>query len=169
MISVICWKKISLGKDYFKIALLLRESQFLNGILTNAEVWYALSKADIEQLEELDRQLLRKIMHTKVSVPSESLYLELGCLNIGTIIKARRINYLQYLLKQNGKKMLNQFFSAQWKYPGVGDWTEQVKEDLVDFGIDLDLEEIRLKSFYSFKKIVQNKAQKYAQVPGVLH
>ena len=155
-------EKISLGKDYFKIALLLRESQFLNGILTNAEVWYALSKADIEQLEELDRQLLRKIMHTKVSVPSESLYLELGCLNIGTIIKARRINYLQYLLKQNGKKMLNQFFSAQWKYPGVGDWTEQVKEDLVDFGIDLDLEQIRLKSFYSFKKIVQNKAKEYA-------
>ena len=48
------------------------------------------------------------------------------------------------------------------KYPGVGDWTEQVKEDLVDFGIDLDLEQIRLKSFFSFKKLVQNKAKEYA-------
>ena len=57
--------------------------------------------------------------------------------------------------------MLNQFFSVQWKYLGLGDWTEQVKEDLLDFGIDLDLEQIRLKSFYSFKKMVQSKAKAY--------
>ena len=40
--------KVSLGKHYFKIGLLLRESMFLNGILTNAEVWYGITKAEIE-------------------------------------------------------------------------------------------------------------------------
>ena len=37
-------EKVSLGHNYFKIALLLRESMFLNSILTNAEIWIGLSK-----------------------------------------------------------------------------------------------------------------------------
>ena len=36
---------VSFGKSYFKITLILRESIFLNGILTNVEVWYGLSKS----------------------------------------------------------------------------------------------------------------------------
>ena len=32
-------EKTSMGQDYFKIALLLRESLFLNSILTNCDVW----------------------------------------------------------------------------------------------------------------------------------
>ena len=44
---------------------------FLNGILTNAEVWYGITKAEIEQLEALDMDLLRQILNTPFSVPSE--------------------------------------------------------------------------------------------------
>ena len=43
-------EKTSLGHDYFKIALLLRESLFLNSILTNCDVWVGLTKIEIEEL-----------------------------------------------------------------------------------------------------------------------
>ena len=33
---------VSLGHHYFEIALLLRESMLINGILTNAQIWYGL-------------------------------------------------------------------------------------------------------------------------------
>ena len=36
--------KIGLGPFYFQVALLLRESMFINGILTNAEVWHNVKK-----------------------------------------------------------------------------------------------------------------------------
>ena len=45
------FEKVSLGQEYFKIALLLRETLFLNSILTNADIWYGLEKADIKRLE----------------------------------------------------------------------------------------------------------------------
>ena len=93
--------KISLGRHYFTIALMLRESYFLNGILTNCESWYNLTKKNIQDLEDLDKILLQKVLKTPFSVPTEALYLELGCLNIGTIIKARRLNFLHYLLNQS--------------------------------------------------------------------
>ena len=90
-------ESVTLGNHYFSSAILLRESKFLNGILTNCDIWYGLTKEEIKEFEILYRTLIRKIMKTPVSTPSESLYLELGIVDIETTIKARRINYLHYL------------------------------------------------------------------------
>ena len=129
-------EKISLGHQYFKIALLLRESLFLNSILTNAEIWYGVTKNEMKQLEDLDLSLLRNFLNTPCTVPAEAVYLELGCQNIETIIKGRRLNYLHYLLNQEKSSMLFKVFITQWKYPAAkNEWTEQVKIDLMDFWI----------------------------------
>ena len=138
-------ENITFGEHYFSTAKLLRESLFLNGILTNAEIWYGLSDADIKPLVDIDVLLLRKIFNTQISVPTESLFLELGCLDIKTILKARRINHLHYLVTRKSEEMLAKFFITQWKYPSPGDWTEQVKEDLKDFGMLADFDFMRSK------------------------
>ena len=70
---------------------------FINGILTNADVWYGLLKSEIDQLEEIDRMLIRGILEVPSSSCVESLYLELGITPIHVILKARRVNYLHYL------------------------------------------------------------------------
>ena len=72
----------------------------------------------------------------------EGIQLELGILSLGTTIKARRINFLHYLLS-------------------TGDWTEQVKIDLADFHILPNLNEIKKKSKNCFKKMVKIKAKEY--------
>ena len=41
------------------------------------------------------------------------------------------------------------------------DWTVQIKSDLDDFGIPLDLEFIKSKSVFSFKRLVKVKAHEY--------
>ena len=84
---IIMLEKITIDKHYFQSALLLRESLFLNSVLLNAEIWYGLNTAEIKPLIDLDKYLLRKILHTPVSTPAESLYLELGCTDIETVIK----------------------------------------------------------------------------------
>ena len=155
-------EKVTFGEHYFSTALLLRESLFINGILTNAEVWYGLTQDELKEFENLDCLLLRKILSTKCSVPSESLYLELGCMNIETIIKARRINFLHYLATRKETDMLYNFFKAQWKYPTTNDWTEQVKIDLEDFGIKINLDYIKSKSTNTFKQLVKVKAKEFA-------
>ena len=55
-------KTICLLEHYMEIAFLLRESMFLNSVLTNAEIWYALTKEEVKELEDLDRTLLKKFL-----------------------------------------------------------------------------------------------------------
>ena len=155
---------VSFGIYYFEMAMTLRESLFLNGILTNAEIWYNLKKTEIEELENLDRLLIRKIFKTKISCPKEALYLESGAMTIGIIIKKKRINYLSYLTREDKSSMLSQFFYAQWTREVTNDWTTQVRQDLDDFGIPEDLDFIRAKSKDSFKRLVKVKAEEYALI-----
>ena len=151
---------VTLGEHYFETAILLRETIFVNGILTNVEVWYGLKKSEIEEFEALDKMLLRKILKAPSSTPIESLYLELGCLDLDTIIKSRRLNYLHYVITRKESEMLSLFFNTQWKYPtNKKDWVEQVKIDLDDFDIPVDLDFIRKKSHLSFKDLVKRKAK----------
>ena len=92
-------KTISFGHKYFEIAKTLREAEFINGILTNAEVWYGIKQSEIDELEEVDKLLLRRVLGAPESSCIESLYLELGLVPIRVIIKARRVKYLHYLTK----------------------------------------------------------------------
>ena len=64
---------ITVGNHYFETAVLLRESLFLNSILTNAEVWYGVTSSDLKYLADLDKSLLRKIFNAPFSTPIESL------------------------------------------------------------------------------------------------
>ena len=99
-------ENMSLGKHYFKIAFLLRESLFLNGILYSSEAWYGLKKSEIEELEKVDRILLRSIFEVPQSAPTVSLYLESGCVQIRNILKARRVNFLHHLASLEKEEML---------------------------------------------------------------
>ena len=117
---------VSFGSHYFEIAITLRESMFLNAILTNADIWYNLKNSEVEELEELDRCLLRKIFNVKISCPKEALFLESGVTPIGVIVKSRRLNYLNYLVKEDQSSMLSKFFYAQWNHEVKNDWTTQV-------------------------------------------
>ena len=152
---------ISFGRKYFEIARTIREAELINGILTNAEVWYGIKQTDIDELEMVDKLLLRRILGAPESACIESLYLELGVIPIGIIIKAR-ILYLHYLLRLEEKQMLSKVFKIQWKYPVKDDWVLQVQQDLKDFDIVWNIEEIRGKSPYSFKKHVKIKSKEFA-------
>ena len=135
---------------------------FLNGVLTNAEIWYNLSEAEIQEFENLDRLLLRRILQVPVSTPKEAFLLELGIIPIAVTIKARQINYLHYLVNRKQSEMLCKFFVTQANQPCKGDWTEAVKRDLEQFNIPYDFNYLKSKSKDAFKRIVKNKAKEVA-------
>ena len=154
-------EKVTLGSHYLETAMLLRNSIVISALLTNAESWHGLTIQQVNKLESVDKLLLRKILKTPVSTPSESLYLELGILRIGTMIKARRINFLHYLLNRKETEMLYQIFSVQWNQPTKNDWTNLVKQDLQDFKIEMNLSNIKKKSAFTFKNLVRKKANEF--------
>ena len=81
----------SLGNHYFEIADILRESLFINRILWNVETWYDVKKSEVEELEKIDRMLIKRILNVPVSTPSALLYLETGMIPLRYIIQARRL------------------------------------------------------------------------------
>ena len=88
---------VSFGVKYFKIFNLLREAMFVNGTLTNADIWYGLERNDLKELEDLDRQMIRRVFQCPSTTPLEAYHLELGILPPSFIVKERRVNYLHYV------------------------------------------------------------------------
>ena len=133
----------------------------MNGILYSSEAWYGLKKTEIDDLEKLDKILLRRIFEVPQSVPSASLFLESGCIRIGTMIKARRVNFLHYLVNLDESEMLYKFFISQWDQGTELDWTEQVRLDLKDLNLPISLKFIKSKSKFSFKRMVKENMKNY--------
>ena len=156
-------KTVSFGIHFFEIAASLREAMLVNGLLTNCEVWHGITEGEVSKLEEVDRLLLRQVFQVASSCPTEALYLELGCIPLGLVIKSRRISYLHHLSTRNESEMLAQVFRTQWNYPvGKNEWSEQVRLDLVSFGISENLEWIRSKTKISFKTMLKKKTRELA-------
>ena len=61
--------KLVNGPYYFEVAMIFRSSHLINGMLTNSEAWYGLTKANVEQL-------LRRILEVGSCCPKEMFYLE---------------------------------------------------------------------------------------------
>ena len=154
-------ESVSFGAHYFKIALLLRESLLLNGILTNCESWYGLKESEILDLEGLDLTFFRTLLEVPHTVPTVALFLETGSFSIRTIIKVRRINFLHYLVKLDKSEMLAKFFLAQWDNPGTSDWTVEVRENLHELGLPTNLEVIKKMSKNVFKNLVKKHAKEF--------
>ena len=78
--------EISFEYHYFEIAMLLRESLFINGMLWNVETWYNISETELNDIESVDKMLLKRILGVPISTPIRFLYLELGITPLRYII-----------------------------------------------------------------------------------
>ena len=91
--------EVSFGPYLFEIAMLLRESILINGITTNAEIWYNFSESDEQEFENLDKLFFKRLLRVPRSTPTEAYFLEMGAIPISITIKARRLNYLHSILR----------------------------------------------------------------------
>jgi hypothetical protein len=92
-------EKTPLGPHFFKTALLLRESLFLNSSLTNADIWVGFTSEEVKQFEDLDSILLRKFQE-------KSTY------SFNAMVKRKSIEYalFSYLEKKENHSKLDNLF-----------------------------------------------------------
>ena len=136
-------EEVCFGKYYFQVAVIWRNTYLISSLLTNAEAWYNVLQADVDILESVDEDLMRKILEAPVSTPIEMLYLELGVVPIRYKIKERRLNFLWYILNEDDESMINMVLRKQLEIPVPGDWGNSCKKDLEEIGIDMTFNEIR--------------------------
>ena len=134
---------IPFGKNYFKVALILRESLLMSSMLFNSEAWYNVTKTEIELLETVDVQFLRQVLRAPRSTPKEMLFLETGCVPFREIIRKKRILFLQYILNEKDDSLLKKFLMKQKENKKPRDWINQVLSDLKELEIEESFETIK--------------------------
>ena len=117
---------LSLGHYYFKISFLYRNTMLINGILTNAEVWYPVSETQIGILENVDLMLIRKLVKGHSKTAKEAFFLESGLLPIKFICMKRRLMYLHTLLTRSESEITRRFYDVQKKIHTKDDWYGRV-------------------------------------------
>ena len=138
---------------------------FINGILTNCEVWYGLQTSEIEELEEVDEILLRKILGAHSKTAKEMLYLETGTTPLRFSIQKRRMSYLHHILTRNENELIKRVFNAQERKPIKDDWINTINSDKESLGVKYDNNDIKNMKINKFKKyvktLVKEKTLKY--------
>ena len=138
------------------MAIHLRETIFNSTILLNAETWVNVTKSDEDELESVDKILLRNILETPISTPIPALYLELGRVPLRFKIQAKTILYLHTLIIRNDSEVTSQVLEAQINDPVSVDWTESVQKDLIQFNLNhLSFETIKNIKKENFINIVK--------------
>ena len=91
----------------------MRDTIFGSKMLLNSEVWHSLTNNQIEQLEVLDRSLIRQLLgaHSKTAI--EWLYIDTGKLDLKSLIKIRRIMYLWHILSRDKSELIRKFYKTQ--------------------------------------------------------
>ena len=156
---------ISLGSHYFRIGLLFRETNVINGIMTCVEVLHGLTKTQIEKLKNVDEIYLRKLLGAHSKTPIEALYIETGKIPIHIIIKMRRLMYWWHLVNTKEDSMLHKFYNAQKLNPVKGDWVNDLDKDKIEFEIEYDDEEFKgmFKTKNTFKRFLRKKGTQIAE------
>lgn len=150
------------GPFHFETAMIFRSAYLLSSILSNSEVWYSVTKHEIEVLDKLDEMLLSEIVECSRNVQRELLYLEFGLIPIAYLIKMRKQMFFHHILQQNEDSLLFCFFMAQLKNPTKGDWVTSVMEEMDELELGLQLNDIKSMTKNSFRKIVKEKVQQKA-------
>ena len=153
---------ISLGFYYVDIALVLRESMLINGIITNAEVWYNVNEEHYKILEAADKDLFRNIFNAHSKTASELFYLETGKIPIRFVISKRRFGYLWQILTRSDEELIKKIYQTQSLIVTKGDWYQMIQNLKQKFGISSSDEEISKMSKNKFKSLVEKKVNEFA-------
>ena len=156
-------KEVSFGYHFFPTAMLFRNSKLVSSILCSIETLYGLTTAHIEQLEQCDRLLLRKVFNCISSTAIEAFYLEANILPFRHIIIARRLMYYWNILQKSESELVRKVLQTQQLSPVRNDWCLQVREDLKLCGITLTDSEISKMTKYKFKNLVRTKVTTLAR------
>ena len=144
-----------------EVGLMLRNAMFVNGILCNSEVWHSISKKHVEELEVMNRSLLRYITGAHVKTQNEFLYLETGVLNIERIISNRRMMFFQTLLKRDDNEITKKVYICQKNNPVKGDWVELLEKDFKDIDMPMNEDIIMNETKAQFKSRIKKQLEKH--------
>ena len=150
---------VGFGRFEIQTGLLMRDTIFGSKILLNCEIWHSLLKSQIEQLEVIDRILIRQILgaHSKTGI--EWLYIETGKFDIKSLVQIRRLMYWWHILSRKKSELIRRVYETQKISNNAGDWIKLIENDKRELDIQMDKEDIQGVSQESIKNYIKSKVK----------
>ena len=142
-----------------EVGLMLRYAMFVNGILTNSEAWHSITEQHIQDLEVMDRMLLKYILGAHSTIHTEFLYSETGATPLKQVITCRRIVYLHTILKRPATELTHKVYKAQQENPVKGDWVQLLEKDLEMLGMVLNEDKVKELSKAQYKTEIKSRVK----------
>ena len=118
-------------KHNFEAAKIMRESMFIGSLLNNSESWINITKQDLDKIEKPDTMIQRNILGSSGYPSKAFMYMELGfLLSLKLVIMEKRLNFLQYILKESRSSMIKQVYETMKADHTKDDFFDLVKKDM---------------------------------------
>ena len=130
----------------------------------NSEVWHSLTAKQVEHLEEIDKQYLRRLLNSHSKVAIECLFLETGLLPYKYEVIMRRGMYWWKLVHTDQSELIRRVYESQIINSCQGDWIRLLEGDKKLLGINLTDEDVLKMSRNLFKKMFRSKVEQAALI-----
>ena len=147
------------GDHFLEALIIMRNSKLMSVLTYNVEIIHNISKNEIDMLDRIDLQLLRKSMMLSRKSTRCLILLEPGLVPVEYLIKQKRINFLFHLLTSDEDSISKKVLEKQILKPINGDFVNIVKKDLGDFNISLTYEEMKSIPKKKFKEMVKKRSE----------
>ena len=111
---------------------LLAAIQYLEGIvipklLLNSETWNKITEEEQHQLEQIQSQAIKRMLHIPYSTSTRGLYSELGLMTIKNRILKRKLMFLHKIMNKPEGTLSKSIMLEQESLPG-NNWLKEVKK-----------------------------------------
>ena len=121
-------------------------------LLYNCETWINMNKTNIDELEKIQNNSLKRLLRIPFSTPSMGLLYELKLLTIKASINQRKLMYFHKLT--NAEKSLASSILKQQESIQSNHFLKEIKQNLQYYNINYDINEIKEMSKENWKKQV---------------
>ena len=153
---------ITLGFYVLQALMLTYKVVFIQTLLYGASVWTNLTKGEINKMQILQLQYLKRSLQVPRSTCNCVVFLELGVLPVIYEIHARKLTFLHHVLSLSEDDPVSKAYKEQGKYLMERNWANEIKELRERYELEqIDVEKVEKKTW---KKMVKKKVREKALV-----
>ena len=148
------------GKDSVETGLLIMEAIIMPTILANSETWTNLTKGEIDELEKMQKKVLRKLLGMPKTAPYWGMLAETGSWPMENRIEYKKLMLYQHLLKAEDKRLAKIVLRKQMINHQGRCWYSEIVEIMDKHNIENISTEVERTKKSKWKKIIKDKIQR---------
>ena len=154
--------EITMGIYTIPTLLLLYRSVFLSVVLYNSQAWSKLSVKNINELQVVQLNYLKRTLQTTRSTSNAVIHLETGTLPLEYEINIRQLTFLHHILNLTEDDPVMKTYHQQTKFAHEQNWANDIKALKMKYGIQENDDDIKTMSKDRWKKAVKQKVRSHA-------